>query len=244
MKNSNYLPTALALIVLMFTSFVAPDADAQRRRAVERHSTNAALSGVVTDAGTGEPIAGAEVTILGTTRKANNDGEYEFEIAVGTWEVTAHRWGYTSVTREIEVGQDGATADFELSLAPWVTLTRTGGQTERYATETVEFGYAIPFTGTFSSPELKVCTGDPNEPITIERGSIAQIKGPAQRVDTTCCPNFQGEQINIERKSGETFDAVILDSCPPYEIYFIGRNLDTRSVIYRRLTEVDLIAFP
>ena len=244
MKNRNYLPTAFALIVLLFTSLMASDADAQRRRAVDRHSTNSVLSGVITDAGTGEPIAGAEVTILDTTRKADSEGLYEFPIAEGTWQVTASRWGYTAVTREIEVGAGGATADFALTLAPWVTLTRSSGEIERFALDTVEFGYVIPFTGTFSNPELTLCTGDPNEPIVLEAGSIARLIGPALRVDTACCSNFKGEQINVERKSGETFDAVILDSCPPYEIYFIGRNLDTRSTTYRRLSEVDLIEFP
>lgn len=235
----------IALITLMSILYVAPEAEAQRRRAVERHTQLGSLSGVVTDAASGEPLAGAEVRIEDSRRVTNSKGEYTFDnLAAGTWSVTANRWGYTAKTREVQIGSGPGTADFALDLAPYVTLTRVSGETERYAAETVEFGYALPFTGTVSSPELTVCTGDPDAPIVLERGSIAQIQGPAERVESACCENFNGEQVTIELKSGEVFDAVILDSCPPYDMYFIGRSLDSSKVVYRRLSETTRIEFP
>ncbi len=245
MKNRHSLAITIALIALILTSFVAPDAQAQRRRSVDRHSTVAILHGIVTDAATGDPLPDATVTIKSTERYTDSEGFYEFDtIAPGTWTVTADRWGYLPSSREIVVSTGENTADFALDLAPSVIVTRTTGEVEHYAAETVKFGYVVPFAGTFASETLTVCTGDPEMPTTLERGSIARIQGPATRVSTPCCPNFNGEQITIDPKDGAAFEAVILDSCPPNDIYFIGRSVDTGKSIHRRLSEVTLIEFP
>ncbi|MBW3671860.1 MAG: carboxypeptidase-like regulatory domain-containing protein [Acidobacteria bacterium] len=245
MKNRKQFVATIALITSISILFVVPEADAQRRRAVGRHIQLGSLSGVVTDAASGEPLAGAEVRIEDSRRTTNSKGEYAFEnLAAGTWSVTADRWGYKAETREVQTSSGPSTADFALELAPYVTLTRSSGETERYSAESVEFGYALPFTGTVSSTELTVCTGDPDAPIVLERGSIARIQGPAVRVESACCDKSNGERVTIERKSGEVFDAVILDSCPPYNMYFIGRNLDSGNIVYRRLSETTSIEFP
>lgn len=245
MKNRNSLTAAIVVAILLSVSFMAPDAEAQRRRAVERHTDTGTLVGVVTDASTGAVLASAEVTIAGTTRLTNEDGEYKFDkVAVGHWSVTAKRWGYGATTREITIGLGENRADFGLQLSPWVTLTRENGDVERFAFDTVKFGYAIPFTGTVTSPTLNVCTGSPNEPIQLLPGSIARIEGPAERVSTPCCPKFDGEEVGIQLKTGETFKAVLLDSCPPYDMYFIGRGLDSEGTTFRRFSEISSIEFP
>ncbi len=59
------------------------------------------LAGVVTDAVSGEPVTGAEVTITGPTRRHRTtgpDGTFSVVLPVGEYEVTASAFGYELVT--------------------------------------------------------------------------------------------------------------------------------------------------
>jgi len=60
----------------------------------------ATLHGVVTDAVTGDPIAGVKVTIDGTTAYTNAGGEYGFTgLPPGSYVVTFEKEGYETATR-------------------------------------------------------------------------------------------------------------------------------------------------
>jgi outer membrane cobalamin receptor len=93
------------------------------------------VSGTVADE-TGNPLAGANVTIAGTELggAANADGVYTISVTNGTYDVTASVIGYKSATSTVEVSGD-VTLDFNLSVsavelsALEVLASRAGGNT-------------------------------------------------------------------------------------------------------------------
>ncbi len=75
------------------------------------------LTGTVTDAKTGETLAGANVYIveLGRGAATNTDGEYEItEIPAGTYTVRVTYIGYNRATRSVEVSSGSVEEDFSL----------------------------------------------------------------------------------------------------------------------------------
>lgn len=104
------------------------------------------ITGRVTETGTGQPVADANVVIVGTTRGARTDAEGRYRIAdvpAGPAQVRALRIGYSSTAQAITVTA-GATnnADFALSTAAIsldrVLVTATGSEQRR-----VEVGNAV-----------------------------------------------------------------------------------------------------
>jgi hypothetical protein len=75
------------------------------------------VSGTVTDASTGNALAGANVILDGTSLGAAADanGAYSIEnVPAGTYTVTASVIGYESSSQAVDVSPDGGTADFAL----------------------------------------------------------------------------------------------------------------------------------
>jgi subtilisin family serine protease len=88
------------------------------------------LTGTVTDAGSGTPIAGATVTAVGpdTERSTTTDaaGAYDFTLPVGDYEVTVESFGYVSQTVTVTIAEGGETVqDFALALAPSHSVSGT-----------------------------------------------------------------------------------------------------------------------
>lgn len=104
-----------------------------RRRAPVQTGT---IAGRVTDAGTGEPIVGADVRIAATrfAASANDSGQYVLrDVPAGEQRVTARRIGYQAVTLPVTVPDGGTvTLDFALVVLPTrldeVVTTVTGDQ--------------------------------------------------------------------------------------------------------------------
>ena len=103
------------------------------------------ITGRVADAASGQPIASAQVNVVGTTLGAqtNSEGQYVIRgVGAGTVQVRALRVGYSEQTQSVTVGAgEQATANFQMrpvavSLAPVVT-TATGQQRR------IEVGNAI-----------------------------------------------------------------------------------------------------
>jgi subtilisin family serine protease len=81
------------------------------------------VRGVVTEAGSGEAVAGATVeassdgTVVRTTRTAA-DGGYSFQVPVGSYTVTASKRNYSTETASVSVEEDQTVvADFQLGTA-------------------------------------------------------------------------------------------------------------------------------
>jgi N-acetylneuraminic acid mutarotase len=87
------------------------------------------LEGTVTDASTGNPISGAQVSVspLGASTVTDANGHYSLTLPVGTYDVTASAFGYVSQTANGVVVTDGGTTtqDFALQTAPSHSLSGT-----------------------------------------------------------------------------------------------------------------------
>src|SRR5690554_8045739 len=79
------------------------------------------IRGTVTDASSGEPLAGVNIVISGTQTGAPTDGNGEYELTninAGTYNIEARYIGYETLTKTVTVvsGQV-ATVNFQFSLA-------------------------------------------------------------------------------------------------------------------------------
>lgn len=100
----------------------------------------AVITGVITDAVTKHPVAGASVVLDGNaSRITKDDGAFRFgDVAPGTHRIAVRRLGYAAATRRVSVG-DGATATVSVALAAaantldQVVVTGTVIPTERRA---------------------------------------------------------------------------------------------------------------
>ncbi len=79
------------------------------------------IEGVVRDAETGEPLAGAFVSVVGTGTMAVTHGDGTFHltrIAAGTHSLRAERLGYRSATIEVAVGDESPVIVIEVATSP------------------------------------------------------------------------------------------------------------------------------
>ncbi|HEY1914402.1 MAG TPA: carboxypeptidase regulatory-like domain-containing protein [Streptosporangiaceae bacterium] len=160
--------------------------------------TYGTLTGIVTSAATGQPVAGAAVTADGLTATTGSTGSYSLTVPPGSWPVTATYYGYaTSSTRGVKVtaGQT-ASANFTLTRTAKVTVSGTvtdgsGHGWPLYAKITVAGvpgvpaapAYTSPFTGKYSirlpgqnSYTLTVTPDTPGyatTPVTVDVGTSA-----------------------------------------------------------------------
>lgn len=98
------------------------------------------IEGVVCDAGTGEPLAGSLVQVVGaaTTAITHGDGTFHLTgIEKGSYTIRLERLGYRGRTMEVEVGEEGAFVEVGLEPSPIALqgLVVTGAITQRGAGE-------------------------------------------------------------------------------------------------------------
>jgi N-acetylneuraminic acid mutarotase len=126
------------------------------------------IAGTVTDAGTGAPIVGAQVTAhdagAGTDASTVTDasGHYDLSVAVGTYDVTIAAYGYASATFSGVAVADGATVNENAALTAVPRVSVSGVVTDGgghgwplYAKITVAGVpggpvYTDPFTGRYA----------------------------------------------------------------------------------------------
>ncbi len=139
----------LPLAVLLALAALPASADAQANvprapigLAAVPPADAGALHGTVTDASTGQPIAGATVRIreLGRRDVSHEDGAFHFDgLPAGSYTVAAERIGYAPAERTVRV-VDGLTANAALALTPSAlqlsAVVATGTGRERGGNET------------------------------------------------------------------------------------------------------------
>ena len=87
------------------------------------------LEGVVTDAGTGEPLPAVQVTIQGEmerTVRTNSEGAYRALVTAGDYQVSAAKFGWVTQTEAVTVPAEATVVqDFALEQAPSGTVSGT-----------------------------------------------------------------------------------------------------------------------
>jgi len=79
----------------------------------------ATIGGKVTDAETGTPVEGATVSLDGLEYRTGSDGEYSFNVKVGTYSITVSLEGYESKTESVAATEEKTyTLDVPLKLIP------------------------------------------------------------------------------------------------------------------------------
>jgi Carboxypeptidase regulatory-like domain len=119
--------------------------------------THGTLSGTVTDAATGQPVAGATVTADGVSVSTGAGGSYSFDLPPGTTQVTASDYGFQTQTQTVTItANQTTTQNFALTGTPHETVSgtvtpATGTAWPLYAQVTWTDGHGHGGT-TFTSP--------------------------------------------------------------------------------------------
>jgi len=122
------------------------------------------LGGTVTEAGSGDPIEGAEVEIVGgdseRTLTTDADGAYSVRLSAGEYAVTASAYGFVTQNATVTVtAGETVTQDFALAAAPMGTVVGSvrdgsGHDWPLYSKLTVDGaapdGFSDPSTGEYS----------------------------------------------------------------------------------------------
>lgn len=91
-------------------------------------SKHTIITGKIMDASTGEPVFGATVSIGGKSDSTGSDGKYEIVINTGKYEsLTVTRPGYESMTKSVNVPEEGIDVDFFIMKNPdvhwyWIAI--------------------------------------------------------------------------------------------------------------------------
>jgi len=94
------------------------------RETSEREVVDGSLSGVVTDAATGQPIAGVSLRLEGTSLAASSgsDGVYRFAaVPAGAYTLAARQVGYEKITTSVDI-DDGAEQRKDLAMSRTPTI--------------------------------------------------------------------------------------------------------------------------
>jgi subtilisin family serine protease/N-acetylneuraminic acid mutarotase len=180
------------------------------------------LTGTVTDAGTGDPIEGARVTVTGASEReltTGPDGGYSVDLAAGDYTVTASAFGYGSESAEVSVvAGETTTQDFALTASPTRTISGlvrdgSGHGWPMYAELTVqEFPEVSTFTNPFTGRyQLRLPAGatytllvEPRYPgyqpltETVEVGDRNVVRDLAMTVDQESCPTAPGYEFGSD----------------------------------------------
>jgi hypothetical protein len=240
MTLSKRLP--LFLIALL----AIPTLAATTRRHAAPAPFTITVSGIVSDATTGKPVFGAEVTTPGSNAKAVTDAEGKYSIAAtGGYPaaLTAERSGYTAQTKSINAKND-ATLNFALTPTATTTVRETNGNVTQIDTESFKFAYLVPFSGYISTDKANFCLAD-GTPANPDRSEIAKITGPAvAQTGTKCCNIGPVMSMQVTFKDGRTQTVYLTDSCFGNEVDVLGRVHSTGQFAYFNLTNVAEIVLP
>ena len=88
------------------------------------------LDGQVTSASTGKPVAGATVTVDGTSVTTDSTGEYDLPLPAGSYDVITSAYSYNPATSNAVAIAQGATTTENIALTPQPTVMISGKVTD------------------------------------------------------------------------------------------------------------------
>jgi len=179
------------------------------------------VHGTVTDASTHAPLAGAKVTAGDGSTVSGTDGSYTLNLPAGTYDVTASKYGYRTVTHTGVTVDDGTTVTQAFALAPVPNVALSGTITDGsghawplYARITVAGTpggpvFSDPFTGHYQldlpSRNTYEVTVTPVQPgysprtLTVTLGGSDVVKNVAIKVDPATCgaPGYTTKYVGM-----------------------------------------------
>lgn len=229
----------------MLLSYPALAANPPRRRATPP-PINVKITGVVTDATNGKPVASADVSIVNSRNKVATDAEGKYTItAQGGYSVgvQASRSGYTAVTKSVPATGD-VTINFSLQPTPTATVRDTSGNVTQVDVESFKFAYLVPFSGYVSTNTGNFCLAD-GTAAHPDRSEISKLIGPATpQTQSKCCTLGPIMSMQVVFKNGTTSTVYLADSCFGNEVDVLGREHSTGQFVYFNLTNVAEVDLP
>jgi carboxypeptidase-like protein len=208
---------------------------------------NVRISGVVVDAATGAPVAGAIVhsgSYYSDRNGTGANGKYTLSLP-GSRPTTlvVEDFAYEPVSVSVVPAND-AVLDLRLTTSrPTVTVTLKNDEKHVLDLGTSQFGYYIVFSGYGRSDAGNFCKPDGSQFLP-DKNDVAKIIGPATLADSTaCCTRGQVMAVNVEMKSGEKTRAFFVDSCFGNEVDFIGRERSTGQYLYLKFIDIAELDF-
>lgn len=205
------------------------------------------ISGVVRDATTNAPVAGAVVhsgSFYSNRNGTAADGKYSLTLPGGRpTTLTVEDFAYETVTVSVVPAND-AVLDLRLTTSrPTVTVTLKNGEKHVLDLGTSQFGYYIVFSGYGRTDAGNFCKPD-GSPFAPDKNDIRKITGPATLADSpACCNRGQVMAVTVEMKNGERTQAFFNDSCFGTEVDFIGREKSTGQYLYLKFTDIAELDF-
>lgn len=117
--------TTLSVALSLRAGAIADVGVLRMSRTSTAEATTASVSGIASDAGNGQPLAGVLVTIAGAGKSALTDGQGRYSIdalAPGSYGISAAKSGYSSVATSFSAAAGGSYA-----FSPRLPLVATGG---------------------------------------------------------------------------------------------------------------------
>lgn len=222
----------------------------QKRRSVGTRSPGAEftvekITGQVLDSVTGLPVSMVHITAGRKSDSSAADGRFEMKNVVGYGYLTIEvdRSGYQPLVKRFNPG-DSPELTLRLVPTPTVTIRKTNGETLQVDTESLKFGYPVPFSGYRDSESEDFCTPDGTARY-IHRSEMARMSGPAVAVAGGACCTISVMKMTLTLKSGQTTDVLFKDTCDGRYQVDVGARLHTAGTFVRvPITEITEIVFP
>jgi len=165
-------------------------------RAQEPASLTGDIRGTVRDSANAEPVFGAQVFVLGSTRGTSTDsaGRYALRVPAGTVTIRVQRLGYAPLTRDVDATGGSVTVVDILAHAVVVTLSEI--QVIGYGTED-----RSQVTGALSTLQGSEIAGQP------EAGVDAALQGHVPGVQITQNSGDPGNGISIRIRGASSINA-------------------------------------
>ena len=247
--NPAKLPRTVAASLFVVISLAFPAMAAKRRsvqhRVLPPEFTVEVITGNVTDAVTGAPIAGVEVNGGIRFDATDTNGRFDLKNVTGRGEIVVSlaRSGYLPTTVSVRPGGQ-TTFAIRMTPTPTTTVRLTNGETEVLDTESIKFGYPL-FTGYIDSEAEDFCKITDSTHVNIHKSKMAKLTGPAQTLDAGACCTGNAQKMTLTLKTGEVMEVIFTDTCQErYKVDVAGRRHVKGDFVHLLITDIAEIVFP
>lgn len=236
----------IPLFLILLSSASLADAATQRHRIVNLPTAPpVTLTGQVLDAADGSPVVQVEVS-AGPHRfaRTGTDGKFTLQMPKGlATTVTFSRTGYEALTQSLTInGAENRT--FQLRAKPTGRIVTSTGTTHTIDSDSLEFGYAIPFLGVRHDPVSKMCRVG-GQQFDLNRNDVKRVQGPAvSTTEAACCTRGPMTGAAFTLASGETVTAYFMDSCEHPHTQVFARDHKTWELVIVDLSQVSEVVLP